>query len=152
MDFLGPTITPNGVTLQKLKITQFIGRVKFLRFKKVLQRYLAFLNYYRNYLPSLAERQNCFFLLPKTTGNKYLIFITPELMNEFRQYNDVLDKCCQLALCQPLPEKQLLSKTGGSLQVAGFAVLTRNDLYQKITSTRKIYAPLAYGSKTFIPS
>ena len=73
-------------------------------------------------------------------------------MNEFRHNNNVLDKCRQLALRQPLPDKQLLLKTGGSFEVAGFAVLTRNYPYQKITSTSKIYAPLAYSSKTFIPS
>ena len=38
-----------------------------------------------------------------------------------------------------------------SFQAAGYAVLTKNDPNQKCASTRKTYAPVAYGSKTFIP-
>ena len=70
-------------------------------------------------------------------------------MNEFHDINDVWDKCCQLALRQPLPDKQLILMTVASLQAAGFAVITEDDPNQELTSTRKIYAPVAYGSKNF---
>ena len=42
--------------------------------------------------------------------------------------------------------------TDASFQAAGYAVLTEDDPNQKYTSTRKTYAPVAYGSKTFSPS
>ena len=71
-------------------------------------------------------------------------------MNEFREIIDVLDKCCQLALRQPLSEKNLMGDA--SLQAAGYAVLTEDDPNQKLTSTRKTYATVAYGSKRFTPS
>ena len=73
-------------------------------------------------------------------------------MKEFREINDALDRCCQLALGQPLPGKQLVLMTDASFQAAGYAVLIEDDPNQKYTSTRKTYAPIAYGSKTYSPS
>ena len=103
--FLGRTITPNSVTPQKRKITTFLEKSIFLALKKALQRYIGFLNYYKNYIPRLAERLNSTFQLLKTTESKDKIIIIAELMNEFRENNNFRDKCCQLATRQTLPDK-----------------------------------------------
>ena len=63
-----------------------------------------------------------------------------------------MDRCSQLALRQPLPNRQLVLMTDASFTAAGYAVLTEVDPKQKYTSVKKSYAPIAYGSKTFIPS
>ena len=152
VDFLGRTITTNGVAPQKQKFAKFLEKVKFPRFKKALQRNIDFLNYYRNYIPRLAERLTPFFQLLKTTDAETKIPITPVIMKEFREINEALDRCCQLALRQPLPGKQLVLMIDASFQAAGYAVLIEDDPNQKYTSTRKTYAPIAYGSKTFSPS
>ena len=73
-------------------------------------------------------------------------------MKEFRELNEALERCCQLALRQPLPGKQLVLMTDASFQAPGFAVLIEDDPKQKYTSTPKTYAPIAYGSKTYSPS
>ena len=151
IDFLGRTITTKGVAPQKQKIAKFLEKVRFQRSKKVLQRYIGFLNYYRNYIPRLAERLTPFFQLLQTTDAKTKIQIIPDIMKEFREINVTLDRCCQLALRQPLPGKQLVLMTDAS-QAAGYAVLIEDDPNQKYTSTRKTYAPIAYGSKTYSPS
>ena len=153
VDFLGRIITTKGVAPQKQKVTtKILEKIKFPRSKKALQRYIGFLNYYRNYIPRLAERLTPFFQLPKTTDAKSKISITLVIMKEFREINDALDRCCQLALRQPLPGKQLVLMTDASFQAAGYAVLIEDDPNQKYTSTRKTYAPIAYGSKTYSPS
>ena len=66
--------------------------------------------------------------------------------------NEVLDRCRQLALRQPFPGKQLILMTDVSFQTTGCAVLIEDDPNQKHTSSRKTYAPKAYGSKTNTPS
>ena len=152
VDFLGRTITTKGVAPQKQKITKFLEKVKFPRSMKALQRYIGFLNYYRNYIPRLAERLTPFLQLLKTTDSKTKTLITPDITKEFRERNEALDRCCQLALRQPLPGKQLVLMTDASFQAAGYAVLIEDDPNQKYTSTRKTYAPIAYGSKTYSPS
>ena len=72
-------------------------------------------------------------------------------MKEFREITGASDRCCQLALRQPIPGRQLVLMTDGSFQAAGSAVLIEDDPNQKYTSTRKTYAPIAYGSKTNTP-
>ena len=72
-------------------------------------------------------------------------------MKEFREINEALDRCCQLALRQPLPGKQLVLMIDASFQAAGYAVLIEHDPNQKYTSTRKTYAPIAHSSKTYSP-
>ena len=110
------------------------------------------MKYYRNYIPRLAERLTPFFQLLKTTDAKTKILITPDIKKAFREINEALDRCCQLALRQPLPGKQLVVMTDASFQAAGYAVLIEDDPNQKYTSTRKTYARIAYGSKTYSPS
>ena len=56
IDFVGRRIATKGVAPQKQRIAKILEKVKFPRSKKALQRYIGFSNYYRNYLPRLAER------------------------------------------------------------------------------------------------
>ena len=151
VDFLGRTITTKGVAPHKQKITKFFEKVEFPRSKKALQRYIGFLNCYRNYIPRVAERLTPFFQILKTTDAKTKILINPDIVKEFREIN-ALDRCCRLALRQPLPGKQLVLMTDASFQAVGYAVLIEDDPNQKYKSTRKTYAPIAYGSKTYSPS
>ena len=147
--FLGRTITPEGVKPQKESITNFLEKNKFPKSKKALQRYLGFLNYYRNYIPRLTEKLVPFFQLLKKDEK---VLVTSELIEQFNEINRDLDRCSQLALRQPLPNRQLVLVTDASFTAAGYAILTEDDPNQKFTSVKKSYAPIAYGSKTFIPS
>ena len=151
-DFIGRTITTKGVAPQKQKIAKFLEKVKFPRSKKALQRYIGFLNYYQKYIPRLAERLTPFFQLLKTTDGIAKFPNTTDIKKEFREINEALDRCCQLALRQPLPGKKLVLMTDASFKAAGYAVLIEDDPNQKYTSTRKTCAPIAYGSKTYSPS
>ena len=78
--------------------------------------------------------------------------MTSELIEQFNEINRDLDRCSHLALRQPLPNRQLVLMTDASFTAAGYAILTEDDPNQKFTSVKKSYAPIAYGSKTFIPS
>ena len=78
--------------------------------------------------------------------------VTPDLLEKFTEINKALDRCCELALKQPLPNKQIPLMTDASYSAAGYAVLIEYDPLEKYTSTRKAFAPVAYGSKTFSPT
>ena len=149
IDFLGRTITPEGVKPQKERITNFLEKTKFPKSKKAVQRYLGFLNYYRNYIPRLSEKLAPFFQLLKKDKK---VLVTTELIQQFNEINRDLDKCSQVALKQPLPNKQLVLMTDASFTAAGYAILTEDDPNHKYSSVKKSYAPIAYGSKTFTPS
>ena len=65
VDFFGHTKTTNGVPPQKENITNFMAKGEFPRSKNALQGFIAFLNYYPNYILRLAQRLTPFFQLLK---------------------------------------------------------------------------------------
>ena len=149
VDFLGRTITPDGVAPQADKVKDFLAKLRFPKSKKALQRYIGFLNYYRNYIPRLSERLSPFFKLLKETSKFY---VPTNLVEEFTNLNKLLENSCQLALKQPLKNKQLIVMSDASFTAAGYAIMIEDDLNQKLQSRRKTYAPIAFGSKTFNPT
>ena len=80
VEFLGRTISSEGVSPQAHKIQKFLNELRFPKSKKALQRYLGFVNYYRNYNPRIAEKLNPFYKLLKT---EVPINITSELKETF---------------------------------------------------------------------
>ena len=72
-------------------------------------------------------------------------------MKEFSEINEALDGCCQLALRQRLPGKQVVLLTNANFQAAWYVVLIEDDPNQKNMSTCKANAPIAYSSKTYTP-
>ena len=48
VEFLGRTISSEGVLPQSHKIQNFLNKLRFPKSKKALQRYLGFINYYKN--------------------------------------------------------------------------------------------------------
>ena len=76
VEFRGRTISAEGISPQTRKIQNFFDKHRFPESKKALQRYLGFVNYYRNYIPRMAEKLNPFYKLLKT---EVPINITSEL-------------------------------------------------------------------------
>ena len=101
VEFLGRTLSPQGISLQARKIQNFFDKHRFPKSKKALQRYLGFVNYYKNYIPRMAEKPNPFYKLLKT---EVPINITSELKETFDSVNKALNDACQLPLKQPFEE------------------------------------------------
>ena len=137
IDFHGRRIIPQEVKPQKQNVQNFLGKTSFPKSKKAWQRYLGFSNYYRNYVLRLSERLAPFYKMLKTDEK---VLVLKKLVQQFEGINRAPEKCCDLAIQQPIPNKQNASKTDASFG---------DDPNQKITSLRKSYAPVAYGSKTF---
>ena len=141
MDFLVRTITPEGVKPQKERVTNFLEQTKFPKSKKALQRYLGFLNYYRNYIPRLYEKLAPFFQLLKKDEK---VLVTTELVQQFTKSTETLTSVVNWPLnnhCQT----RLVLMTDASFTAAGYAILTEDDPNQKYSSVKKSYAPIAYG-------
>ena len=76
VEFPGRTISPEGISPQAWKHQNFLDNLRFPKSKKALQRYLGFVNYYKKYIPRMAEKFNPFYKLLKT---EVPINITSEL-------------------------------------------------------------------------
>ena len=149
VEFLGRTISPEGISPQARKIQNFLDKLRFPKSKKALQRYLGFVNYYRNNFPRMVEKLNPFYKLLKT---EVPINITSELKETFDSVNKAHSDACELASIQPIPGKQLVLMTDASFKSAGYALMIEDNPDQKIQSKRKTYAPVAFGSKNFSPA
>ena len=149
VEFLGRTISSEGVLPQSHKIQNFLNKLRLAKkYKKALQRYLGFVNYYRNYIPRMAEILNPFNKLLKT---EVPINITSELKETFYSINKALSDACQLALKQPIPAKQLVLMTDASFRSAGYALMIEDNPDQKLQSKKRTYAPVAFGTTAFSP-
>ena len=149
VEFLGRTISPEGISPQARKIQKFLDKLRFPKSKKALQRYLGFVNYYRKYTPRMAEKLNPFYKLFKM---EVPINITSELKEKFDSVNKALSDACELALKQPIPGKQLVLMTDASFRSAEYAPKIEGNPDQKIQSKRKMYTPVAFGSEIFSPA
>ena len=127
--FLGKTITPRGVSPQVDKVKDFLAKLKYPKSKKGLQRYIDFLTYYRNSIPRLSERLTLFFKLLKKT---YKFYLSTKLTSSSEQLNNLLLQSCQMALKQPLKDKQLIVMSDASFTAAGYAIMVEDDPQQKL--------------------
>ena len=136
-----------GIT-KSHKIQIFLSKLRFLKSKKALHRYLGFVYYYRNCIPRKTENFNPFY---KRLKAEVPINITSELIETFDSKNIALSDACELALQQPIPGKQLVLTTDASFRSAGYALMIEDNPDQKIQSKRKTYAPVAFASNVFSP-
>ena len=149
VEFLGRTISSEGILPQSQKNQSFSNKLRFPKSKKALQRYLGFVNYYRKDIPRMVEKLNPFNKLLKA---EVPINITSKLKDTFDSVNKALSDACQLALKQPIPGKQLVLMTDASFRSAGYALMIEDNPDQKIQSKRKTYALVAFESKVFSPT
>ena len=149
VEFLGRTITPNGIAPQDHKITNFLSKIRFPRSKKQVQKYIGFINYYRNYIPRLSEKMIGMYELLKADAK---ITISEELVDNFKAINASLAEACGHALRQPIAGKQYVLMTDASFRASGYALMIEDNDNKKILSKRKTFAPVAFGSRVFSPS
>ena len=116
VEFLGRTISPEGISPQARKNQIFLDKLRFPKSKKALQRYRGFVNYHRNYIPRMAEKHNPFSKLLKT---EVPINISSEVKETFDSVNKALSDACELSLKQPIPGKRLVLMTDASFRSAG---------------------------------
>ena len=134
VEFLGRTVSPEGISPQARKIQNFLDKLRFPKSKKALQRFLGFVNYYRNYIPRMAEKLNPFYKLLKT---EVPFNITSELKETFDSVNKALSDACELAVKQPIPVKHFVFMTDASFGSAGYALMIEDNPDLKIQSKRK---------------
>ena len=146
-EFLGRTISPEGIKPQAQTIQNFLDKLRFPKSKKALERYLGFVDYYKNYFPRMAEKLNPFYKLLKT---QVPINITSELKETFDSVNKALNDACDLALKQPIPGKQLVLMTDASFRSAGNALMIEDNPDQKHSQSGNV-RPRGIWLRKFLP-
>ena len=65
MKFLGNIVTPEGMSPKEAKITVFLSKIKMPRIIKQVKGLIGFVQFFRNYMPSLGEKLILFYRLLK---------------------------------------------------------------------------------------
>ena len=144
----GRTITPQRIAPQDHKIQKFLANIRFPKSKKQVQRYIGFINDYRNYIPRLSEKLLGFYELLKADKQ---IKVTEELLDHYKAINAALAEV-QLALKQPITGRQYVLMTDASFRASGYALMIEEENDKKLISKKKTFAPVAFGSKIFSPA
>ena len=138
IDFLGRSITSKGVAPLEDKIDDFLKKIKLPTSIKSLQRYIGFVQFYRQYIPRLAEKLTPLYKLLRkdikfqlTQQHKDIIF----------EINENLAKAAKLSLRLPLPDKQLVIMCDASEHAAGYVLLIE-DYTETNDGPLKTYAPV----------
>ena len=83
VEFLGRTISPYVVAPHDHKLANFLSKIRFPKSKKQVQKYIVFVNSYRNYMhrqsEKLSERMNYWKQLQKSPSLKSLLTISKPL-------------------------------------------------------------------------
>ena len=108
--------SPHKESPQDHKIQKFLANVGFPKSKKQVQRYISFVNYYRNDISRWSEKQLGFYELLKADKQ---IKVTEELLHNYKAINAALAEACGLALKQPIRGRQYVLMTDASFRASG---------------------------------
>ena len=145
VDFLGRSITTKGIAPIEEKIDKFLKNIKLPTSVKSLQRYIGFVQFYRQYIPRLAEK-----LVPlyKLLQKDVRYELTQVHKDAIFDINENLANTAKMSLRLPLPDKQLVNMCDASEHAAGYVLLIE-DYTETNDGPTKSYAPVAFGSQRF---
>ena len=145
IEFLGRSMTTKGVAPLEKRIDDFLKKLKLPISVKSLQRYIGFVQFYRQYIPKLAEK-----LVPlyKLLQKDVKFEMTQVHKDAIFDINENLARAAKLSLRLPLPDKQLVIMCDASEHAAGYVLLIE-DYTENNDEKKKTYAPVAFGSQRF---
>ena len=112
---------------------------------KSLQRYTGFVQFFRQYIPKLAEKLVPLYKLLQKDVQYELTQIHKDAIFDI---NENLANAAKMSLRLPLPEKQLVIMCQASEHAAEFVLLIE-DYTDSDVGPMKSYAPVAFGSQRF---
>ena len=145
IEFLGRSITTKGIALLADRIDDFLKKLKLPTSVKSLQRYIGFVQFYRQYIPKLAEKLVPLYKLLQKDVKFAMMQVHKDAIFDI---NENLARAAKLSLRLPLPDTQLVIMCDASEHAAGYVLLIE-DYTESNNDKKKTYAPVAFGSQRF---
>ena len=146
MKFLGNIITPAGISPEQEKISTFLKKIKMPQTVKQVKRLIGFVQFFRNYMPSLGEKLIPFYRLLR----KDIAFQTNE---EHQKSLEVLKhdliQATDITLRLPKPGLQYVILCDASYHGTGFVLMVEDYVKTDNKGEMKTYAPVSFGSRLF---
>ena len=142
-EYLGKTISSTGIAPIEQRVTDYLNKLKPPNSVKSLQRYLGFVNFYRSYIPRLADKTCC---LQELIKKDVPFKLSQQHKDAIFEINESLLKATKVSLKLPLPDEHLVIMCDASDHAAGYVLLIED---YADPSAKQTYAPVAFGSKKF---
>ena len=146
LKFLGNIITPAGVSPEQEKISTLLKKIKMPQTVKQVKRLIGFVQFFRNYMPSLGEKLIPFYRLLR----KDVAFQTDE---EHHKSLEVLKhdliQATDITLRLPKPGLQYVILCDASYHGTGFVLMVEDYVKTDNKGEMKTYAPVSFGSRLF---
>ena len=148
IDYLGSTITPEGISPESAKIERFLGQIRTPNTVKQVKRLIGSELFFRNFVPSLGEKLLPFYMLiPKE--NAFTITI-----DHYESFNTLkADSTRDTDLTRRLakPGLQYVILCDASFHGTGFVLMIQDYLIDQKAKTKKTFALVSFGSRLFTP-
>ena len=125
--FLGRSISSEGTMPNKSKVDKFLSTIKMPKNVKQTKRLIGFFQYFRHYMPELADKLLPFYQLTK---NDTPFEITNEHHTCLKDLTKMLENSCKSTLRLPKPDLIYVILADASYYSAGY-VLMVEDYVQK---------------------
>ena len=145
IEFLGRSTTIKGIAPIEEKIEKFLNNIKLPTSVKSLQQYIGFVQFYRRYIPKLAEKLvPQYKLIPIDVKDE----LTQVHKDAIFDINETVASAAKMSLQMPLPDKQMVIMCDANEDAAGYVMLIQ-DYTDSDFEPMKSYAPVAFGSPMF---
>ena len=143
IEYLGKSISSTGIAPIDKRITEYLRKPKTPRSGKALQWFFRFVNFYRSFIPRLADKTA---VLHELIKKDTILKLEQRHEDVIFDINEILLKATKLSLKLALPDKQLVIMCDASEHAAGYVLLIE-DFSETQSGSLKKYAPVAFGSK-----
>ena len=149
VSYLGSTVTTEGVQPNDKNIEEFLKTVKLPTTLRKVYQFTGFVNWFRQYIPQMAQKMLPFYRLQKSPGTR--IILDESHSEALAILKTDLVNACKMTLRIPVAGKQYILLTDASFDAAGFVLMIEdytvpgNDKKQGA----KRYAPVSFGSRIF---
>ena len=145
INFLGKTITPQGLKAETEKNEKFLKTMKLPTTVRQLKRLVRFVLFFRSFLPNLAQN-----LMPwyKLLRKEVEFELKDDHLKSFDTIKKDLLQATKTTLRLAKPGQQYVILCDASYYSRGF-VLMIEDYLEKDGKKKQAYAPVSFGSQLF---
>ena len=147
INFLGNTITPQGLKLETEKIEKFLKTMKLPATVRQLKRLVGFVLFFHSSLPNLAQNLMPWYKLLRKDVEFELQ--DDDHLKSFETIKKDLLQAMKTTLRLAKPGQQYVILCDASYYSSGFVLLTDDYLVEQDGKKKQAYAPVSFGSKLF---
>ena len=146
IDYLGSTITPEGVSPESAKATKFLEQIRMPNTVKQVKRLNGFVQFFRSFMPNLGDK-----LLPfhRLLRKDDAFAITNDHHESLETLKSDLTRATNLTLRLAEPGLQYVIPCDASYHGTDFALMIEDYLQDQNGKEKKTYALVSFSSRLF---